>query len=130
MFEANVGVDQIRNILVDTQLTDQQIESSIASAMIVVNNESVLANNVSNAIVDITMYLAAHFASLRDPTTRIKNEKIGDAEVEYDINKPPANFMDLSSTRWGATAIVLDQSGILQQLGKKKPRLFHLGESS
>lgn len=130
MFESSVTVEQIRNIIVDTQLTNSQIESSIATAMIVMQDESLLLTNSSNALVDIAMYLSAHFASLRDPTTRLKSEKVGDAQVEYDVQKPPSNFMDLASTRWGATAIVLDKSGVLQQLGKKQPRMFHLGDPS
>jgi len=127
MFEAEVNVDQVRNILVGTQLTDSQIESAIATAMIIIDNEVLLTSNQSNTLVDITLYLSAHFASLRDSSTRVSSERIGDAEVTYNVQTNPVSFMDLNSTRWGATAIVLDNSGVLQQLGKKQPRLIHLG---
>lgn len=124
-----VSVNQVRNIIVNTELTDAQIEGGISTATIIVLENLMVANLATSVITEITTYLAAHFVSLRDKTTRIVREKIGDAEVEYEASKPSAGYTPLDSTEWGATALLLDTSGILLSLGKLQPRLISIGDA-
>ena len=122
---AAISPVQVRGII-DTELSDAQIESSISTAMILIEDNLSGYGTSSNTLVEITMYTAAHYVSLRDNTTSIRTEKIGDASVEYQTGAEPIDFMSLKSTKWGAVALSLDKSGILQQLGMKKPRLVSL----
>ena len=125
---ASVGPKQVKGII-KTQLEDSEIESAISTAMVLIEHNLSGENIPSNVLVEITMYLSAHFVALRDDTTRIKMEKIGDASVEFQTNESPMDFSSLKSTKWGAVAVSLDPTGILQQLGLKKPKLCHLGPS-
>jgi hypothetical protein len=123
-----VTIEQVRNIIVNTELEDSQIEGCISTATVILL-ENFGSSGLSNILLtEIGMYLAAHFVALRDQTTKIKSEKIGDARVEYDIDKTTVDTGDLRYTTWGATALLLDTSGILKGLGLKQPRLIALNE--
>lgn len=124
---AAIDVKQVRNVAVGTVLTDAQIEGCISTATIVVLDNLIGKDLSYRSITEITLYLAAHFVSLRDRTTRIKREKIGDAEVEYEASKAQVNFLSLASTEWGSTALTLDTTGTLASLGTtNQPRLINL----
>lgn len=122
---ASVNPNQVRNII-DTELADSEIEGAISTAMTVVTNYLVSADLSSEIKVEITMYLAAHFVAIRDKTVMIKSEKIGDASVTYDVADQRSAPFSFESTKWGSTAIALDISNVLGQLGQKKPRLVSL----
>jgi len=122
---ADVSTTQVKNII-DTELSDSQIEGAISTAVTVVANYLTTAVLAAEIRVEITMYLAAHFIALRDKTVMIKSEKIGDASVTYEVGSPQESFASFTSTKWGATAVALDVSNTLGQLGQKQPRLFSL----
>ena len=115
---ARVSPEQVRNII-DTDLGDPEIEGTIS-------NYLVSPDLPSGVLVEITMYLAAHFVAIRDKTVMIKSESIGDAKVTYDVGNQEDAPFTFMSTKWGATAVALDVSNVLAQLGQKKPRLISL----
>lgn len=121
-----ISPPQVRNVIIGTVLTDEQIEGCISTATIIVLDHLIGTPLSVNTLTEITLYLSSHFVSLRDRTTRIRKERIGDAEVEYEASKSPANYLALSSTEWGATALTLDTTGILASLGTDQPRLISL----
>jgi len=124
----SVSVSQVKNIVINSDLTNDQIEGCISTATVMVLSYLGEVNMLGALRNEICAYLAAHFVALHDRTIRLKSEKMGDASVEYDVSKSEAGLCGLRSTSWGATAIQLDPSGILQQLGLKKPRLVYLNE--
>lgn len=122
---ASVNPNQVKNVI-ETELSDSEIEGAISTAVTIVQNYLSSASLVAEIEVEITMYLAAHFIALRDRTVMIKEEKIGDASVTYEVGSPQESFFSFKSTKWGATAVALDSSNILGQLGQKQPRLVSL----
>ena len=124
--DLNITVSQIRNIIPSTVLTDPQVEGCISTANTLVVNNLDNKGLSSEVLIEIAMNLAGHFASFRDKVTRLKSEKIGEAEAEYDVDKQDVMLSDFNSTPWGATALVLDTSGTLQGLGGRPPRLVNL----
>lgn len=129
MSDVNSGAfttpNQVRNVLVGTTLTDAQLEGCISTAMVVSVDRLQEAGLSDAAVSEIVLYLAAHFGALRDNSMRVKREELGEAKAEYS-KTDNINYMDLNSTEWGATALVLDTSGTLRTLGKKQPRLISL----
>ena len=70
---------------------------------------------------EIEKYLAAHFASLKDP--RVAQEKIGDVAVTYEGK----TGLGLDGTKYGQTVKMLDTTGILSSMGKKQVLFDALG---
>lgn len=122
---ASVSPNQVRNVI-DTGLNSSEIEGAISTAVVIVENYLVSPDLSSDIKVEITMYLAAHFVAIRDKTVMIKSEKIGDASVTYGVGDQEASPFSFYSTKWGSTAVALDISNVLGQLGLKKPRLVSL----
>ena len=113
--------------LIITELSDNEIESAITSALVLYRNYldgSALNNDLQ---IEIKRYLAAHFVSVTDRTTTTEQEKIGDASVTFKggPGKSPS-ASDLSSSTWGATAIMFDPTGILVSLGRAPAALKSL----
>lgn len=65
---------------------------------------------------DIELYLSAHFASLREQ--RIASEKAGPVSASYQYKVG----YRLDATMFGQQAILLDTSGALAELNRKKGR--------
>lgn len=98
----------------NTDLSDSEIEAFITTANTIIGNT--IENNISdsNTLTEIEKYLAAHFATLKDP--RIQSRKFADSSVDYkDI--PLGN--NINSTVYGQTANTLSE-GLLSNLGKTK----------
>lgn len=124
----SVTPEMVKNVVVGTTLTDPQIEGCISTATMLVA-ENLRGEGISdNVMTEITLYLSAHYLSLRDKATRITEEKIGDAEVKYSKSNQYKGYTQLDTTEWGATALMLDPTGVLLSLGKKQPRLINIGE--
>lgn len=122
----NISVDQVKNLMDNTELSDEKIQGCISTATVIMNNQMKGAGLTGSLKTEIAMYLAAHFVSIKDKSTRVKKERIGDAEATYDLDRSWVDLMSLKTTVWGATALQLDPSGILQQIGLKQPRLVSL----
>lgn len=107
-------VDEVKNIF-DTSLSTNQLEACIRSANIVVNNNLLDVGMNSDTLRDIERWLAAHFAETRDPV--LTEEKIGDATDKY---LRPKTKTGLAGTTSGQQALLLDYSGKLASLGKRR----------
>jgi hypothetical protein len=109
--------------IINTDLTDEEIEVFIASAIVMFSQylgSSVIPNGLQ---VEILKYLAAHFLSMREDSTRttLVEEKIGDASRKLEATESFSGSGGLNSTRWGQTAVMLDPTRILANLGKIAP---------
>lgn len=104
--------------VIDTELTAAQVDPFIATANTILNASSsvMTTGGVSTATMrKIETWLAAHLVAIRDPIA--DTEKIGDAQIKYVRGKLG---MQLESTPYGQTVLLLDNSGILANLGKKR----------
>ena len=109
--KSSVSPKLVRGVI-NTSLTDQEIESSIATAISIYTYKTSRDNIPNDLTIEVTRFLAAHFVSLKDPTTRPKSDKLGDATIEYSQNESNLGEGFLS-TVWGQTAAAIDPTGKL-----------------
>lgn len=112
--------------IINTQLKDSEIEGTISSALVLYRNYLSNKNIASDLQLEIKRYLAAHFVSLMDPSTRVDKEKIGDASIEYSKIGQDETYTGLMSTRWGQTAVMFDPTGILKHISGTPPVWYAL----
>lgn len=75
-------------------------------------------------LLELERYLAAHFYEHRDP--QVSREKTGEASATFqgEFGK------GLESSKWGRTALMLDETGLLKSLDKGgRTRMLWLGRS-
>ena len=83
----------------------------------------------ASILYDITKYLAAHLAELAsDPRSGLGSERIGEWSASYTDAKASVDprLGALHSTGHGRTAIALDASGTLGELGRPVTRFAAL----
>jgi len=99
--------------IMDTTLTAVTIDPFITVANLVVTEKLTDAGHSAALLKEIERWLAAHFATVKDP--RIMNEKAGDMSAKYEV---ATLGKALDGTVYGQTVKVLDSSGILANVGK------------
>lgn len=101
--------------IIDTTLTEVQVAPFITAANLTVTDilgaSTVLSADQKK---EIERWLAAHFVAVRDP--RISAEKTADAGATYQGKTE----MGLDSTFYGQQAKMLDTTGALANIGKRK----------
>lgn len=118
---ARVTIAELEDIF-DTDLSDSSLSSFINTANLLVTN--VLATSTSPTLSaaelkDIELWLAAHFACIRDPISL--RAKIGDAEAwHFPAAVTTAWGKGLNLTPYGQMAISIDRTGRLAGLGRIK----------
>ncbi len=115
--------EEVREVI-DTELSDENISGLLSTASVMV-----IPIQVSDQVKsEIKKFLAAHLIAVKDHTTTIIEETIGDASVKNTeaSSKVTPNSTDLKSTFWGQTAILLDTSGYLYKLGMPPPSVSAL----
>lgn len=108
-------VEKVKDILDDTELDDDIIESFINSANIFVT-ASLSGKGLSDALLaEIERWLSAHMvASTRERTA--SKEAAGTASIEYSGKWGER----LLSTSYGQTAVMMDTSGTLAAIAQGK----------
>lgn len=103
--------------ILETTLTQSQIEKFITTANIIVNKHLADESSMTDEILkEVELWLSAHFCCIRD--MRSANEKAGKVGVAYQY-KVDLNF---SVTIYGQQAMMLDHTGILSSLNKGRMR--------
>lgn len=110
-----VDGDEVKNII-DTVLTADEVVPFINSASLIVDNVLVGQGYGDNTLAEIEKWLSAHLISIRDP--RIKQEKIGDAQVTYQVGTGVI-AKGLDATLYGQQAKLLDYKNLLSNLSKR-----------
>lgn len=103
---ALVDADDIKDII-DTNLTDEQINAFINMAYFVSKDLGDTSEVSQGMLTEIQRLLAAHFITCREQQP--KSEKLRDVSATYR----GADGMGLRSSTYGQQAIALDASGIL-----------------
>jgi hypothetical protein len=107
---------EVKNLIPDAaSLGDQFVEAIITDATTYVNSMLATCDNLSATDLDgIIKWFAAHMLA-SGPVRQVKREKLGEAEVEYDIQ----HGVDLTSTSYGRMVLVLDKCGKMKNAGKQ-----------
>lgn len=107
---ARTTKEAVRDII-DTSLTDAQIDAFINTANVMVTQYLVGKDIADALLAEIETYLAAHFTTLRD--RRVDREGADGISFSYegDIGQ------GLDSSTYGQTAQALDPTGALASLG-------------
>jgi hypothetical protein len=101
--------------IMDTSLSDAVVEYYITVAAEMVDDLDANTTLGGTRLEEIERWLTAHLIAITRERQG-QREKIGDAEITYS-----GKFaMNLQSTTYGQTAAMLDISGTLAQLGRKK----------
>lgn len=101
--------------IIDTALTELQVAPFITAANLTITDILGATTALSSdQLKEIERWLASHFVAIRDP--RIIRERTGEAEATYSGK----TAMGLDSTFYGQQAKMLDTTGALANIGKKK----------
>lgn len=117
---------QLVEEIITTVLSNDEIEGAISSASVLYRKYLENKNIEPYLELEIKRWLAAHFVSLKDPSTRVDKEKIGDASVEYSKIGQDSSYIGLKSTRWGQQAIIFDPTGVLKNIDGIPPVWYAL----
>ena len=115
---------------IQTCLEDNDIEGSISDALDLYDMYLASQNIPTRTQIKIKKFLAAHFVSLKDPSTRVDREKIGDAEVYYTKIGHDETYTGIMSTSWGQQAALFDPTGILRKADGIPPKLYSLSNKT
>lgn len=101
--------------IIDTTLIEAQISPFITVANLTVTDILGATTVLSaNQLKEIERWLSAHFVAIRDP--RISREKTEEAEATYHGKSD----MGLDHTPYGQQVKLLDTTGTMTNLGKRK----------
>lgn len=111
-------------LIIDTTLSDAQIGAFITAANLVVTNSLADQGMSDELLAVIETWLSAHLLSMRD--MRTDRRSIGDVSFDYQGQ----TGLGLDATLYGQQVKVLDTSGILAGLGKRRASVTVFTESS
>ena len=111
---ARVTATQVKEII-ETNIEDSVILASMIDTANVYVNTHLDGYGYSDDMLEkIELYLSAHFVAITEEGGALKYSKYGDASDAWDTSKLGGG---LNSTRFGMTALSLDTSGILANVG-------------
>lgn len=114
---------QVRAIYT-TSKTDGEIDTAAAFAGEFASNCAGVLAMSSTMQAHIVAWLTAHFMSIQSGTGGvIQSESLGDASRTYASQVQKMGGNGLYATRYGQQAILLDTTGCLEGLGKRKARM-------
>lgn len=120
---ARTTVAEVQAIL-STSLTEAQLTAFITDASLWVDThlDGACDSLTTTLLATIEKYLAAHFATSRDP--RLKQAKLDDVSETYQRDDKVTEYLQ--------TAIALDPCGVIREMfleqAKKRPVRFRVGE--
>jgi len=107
-----VTTEEVKQII---ETVEAEIEPFIKAANIVVSEHLVGSGMGAATLKEIERWLTAHFISVKDK--RPRSENIGAAQMVYET---PLLGKGLDGTMYGQQVKILDSSGRLSALGRKR----------
>lgn len=101
-------------LIIATTLSDAQITAFIGTANLIVTGNLADKGLGDALLTDIETWLSAHLLSMRDQ--RVSGRSIGDVSFQYQGQ----TGLGLDATIYGQQVKVLDSSGTLASLGKRR----------
>jgi hypothetical protein len=111
--DARVEPDEVKEII-DTSLTDSQINAFINSAHYLIQANLLNKGLSANILTQIELWLSAHFLAIRDQ--RVESEGVAG---EWQARYQGKTGMGFSATTYGQQALLLDTTGTLASAGLK-----------
>lgn len=105
--------------------TTADLSGYLLTAQVITDNMLSSKGIVQPVLDQITIYMAAHFATIGLEKGGLRNEKMGDAEESYKT--PGDKDLGFKATLFGQQALLLDTSGTLSSMGANSqslPALF------
>lgn len=123
---ARVTIADVRNLLPNSNLTDEQIQFAIDSATLMVDQiASGCASNLSeDQLAKIELYLTAHLCTPMDQSLSLAEEKFEGSMVKYSSHRFAGT--GILSTTYGTMANTLS-NGCLTNLDRRKAKLYAVG---
>ena len=94
--------------------------AAITSAELIVTEELGAQGHSVDRLLQIKLWLAAHFFELSWNQGGLVSKQVGDSKEEY--NRLSATKTGFASTRYGAQAMAFDTSGILASIASSNQR--------
>jgi len=116
---ARTSIADVKNIF-DTSLSDPVLQAFIDDANGLVAQYLSGKGVSSSLLTTIEKYIAAHLASVRDPLETRVDRDDASATLEARARSVGAGTRGLSLTFYGQHAIVLDPTGSLQNLSRRR----------
>lgn len=110
-------------LIISTTLTDPQIQAFIDTATLIVDANLLDKGLSTDLLTQIETWLAAHLLSMRDQRT--SERRIGDVWFTYQGQ----TGLGLDATLYGQQVKLLDTSGTLASLGKRRATLTVFSEA-
>lgn len=110
-------------LIISTTLTDPQIQAFIDTATLIVDANLADKGLSPDLLTQIETWLAAHLLSMRDQRT--SERRIGDVWFTYQGQ----TGLGLDATLYGQQVKLLDTSGTLASLGKRRATLTVFSEA-
>lgn len=110
-------------LIINTTLTTAQIQAFIDTATLVVDANLVDKGLSTDLLTQIETWLTAHLLSMRDQRT--SSRQIGDVSFTYQGQ----TGLGLDATLYGQQVKLLDTSGTLASLGKRRASITVISEA-
>lgn len=101
-------------LIINTTLSDAQINAFITTASLIIDTNLADKGLSATLLTEIETWLAAHLLSMRDQ--RVSGKSIGDVSFSYQGQ----TGLGLDATIYGQQVKLLDSSGTLASLGKRR----------
>ena len=108
----SVTAQEVRDLafsVKDTPLSDDALDMHIRAARTLIDNRVDLTEFSDQELKDMTVLVAAHFATIEDPTE--ESSDLADSSFDYESNVGEG----LKETRYGRRAATLDHTGALSE---------------
>ena len=118
--------------IISTTLGGTQLNPFITAANLTVTNKLVSLGLSASLLKEIERWLTAHYVSVYLNSVNsqgglISRERVaGDTEIEY-VTRKISGVANLTATSYGQQAIMLDYTGTLANLGKRKAIIKVIG---
>ena len=109
---------EVKSILLDTELTDLDIQGYIQTAHIFLTEVFTGLKMSGDKFKEIERWFTAHLIAITKERTAIV-EKVDVAEITYTGKWGD----ELSSTSYGQTVLLLDTSGRISNMGKRQVKI-------
>lgn len=114
---ARVTAIEVKGIMPDVVILDATVDLYIAAGTLIIDKVFGAAD-VSETTIQIEKWFVAHMIASSQGS--VVEEKIGDASVKYHDYKGEG----LNSTSYGRMVLLLDNLGLLSNLGKRAASIF------
>lgn len=120
-----VTIDDVKLVYAPPGLTDQQLQSFLETAQMVVSEQLMGCGMSVERLDKITVYLTLHFAETSATAAdglpgTLRRSKLGEADESYAVPTGSDIQSAYRGSRWGQLAIALDLCNKLIETGELK----------